>query len=561
MQLVLLLGALALLGLLRLGHVNRVAVLLILLVEGLVLWGNLGHNRSFNTAEIACVLIIIFAGALGDKRMVIFATAASVVVVTITLLVWRQNPLPEVELNRLWLDWMAYTTLFIISGCLSYVLLRSIYGALGKVQDSERLLEKQNRELAREIAERRQAEQKQQLVAASLRGVLNCASEMLACETEDQLWKKAVEMAREQLGIERCAIFVRDMESGDLVGTYGTDLQRRTTDERKLRFAPIDPIWQMALPTLRTPSQWVANHETRLFEMSADGITHREIGVGWMVLTPISARDNVPFALMSNDCAITQRLLDNERQDLLAVFCSLLGNILERKHLETQLQGEAGKLAAQAERSRLARELHDSVSQALFGIALGARTAQEQLNHPSDYSRERVAAPINYVLDLSQAALAEMRALIFELRPESLQTEGLIAAFEKQAAALHARHRIVVNTSLGEHEPPLDMARKEALYRIGLEAIQNTIKHARATQVDLCLSVEPTQVTMNVRDNGRGFNTADEFPGHLGLQTMRERAEEFGGTFAVISQPDQGTSVQVVLPIAKNANGHEAVAG
>jgi signal transduction histidine kinase len=384
---------------------------------------------------------------------------------------------------------------------------------------------------------------------------------MLACETEDELWKKAVEMAREQLGIERCAIFVRDTESGDLVGTYGTDLQRRTTDERKLRFVPQEPIWLTALQTLRTPSQWVANHEARMFEMSADSMTNREIGTGWVVLTPISARDNVPFAIMSNDCAITQSLLNDERQDLLAVFCSLLGNIVERKHLETQLQGEAGKLAAQAERSRLARELHDSVSQALFGIALGARTAQEQLNHPSDYSRERVAAPINYVLDLSQAALAEMRALIFELRPESLQTEGLIAALEKQAAALHARHRIVVNTHLGEHEPPLDMARKEALYRIGLEAIQNTIKHARATQVDLCLSVEPTQVTMDVRDNGRGFNTTDEFPGHLGLQTMRERAEELGGTFAVASQPNQGTSVQVVLPIAKNANGYKPVAG
>jgi signal transduction histidine kinase len=287
----------------------------------------------------------------------------------------------------------------------------------------------------------------------------------------------------------------------------------------------------------------------------------RAIGKGWNVLTPIISRDNVSFAVMSNDSAISGAPLDEEQQNLLAVYCSLLGNIAERKHLETQLQAEAAKMAAATERSRLARELHDSVSQALFGIARGARTAQEQLNHPSEYSRERVAAPINYVLDLSQAALAEMRALIFELRPESLQTEGLIAAFEKQAAALYARHRILVNTQLGEQEPPLDMARKEALYRIGLEAIQNTIKHAHATQVDLCLSVGQNTVTMDVRDNGLGFNTTEEFPGHLGLQTMRERAEELGGTFAVASQPNQGTLVQVVLPLAKNAknaNGHKS---
>jgi signal transduction histidine kinase len=390
--------------------------------------------------------------------------------------------------------------------------------------------------------------------------VLNCASEMLACETQDELWQKAIELAREQLGVERCAIFVRDAESNEMVGTFGTDLQRHTTDERELRFVPHEPIWQTVLQKMRMPSQWVVNHEARMFEWHLEGGTNRMIGSGWVVLTPISARDNVPFAIMSNDCAISHNPLDDERQDLLAVFCSLLGNIVERKHLETQLQGEAAKGAAAAERSRLARELHDSVSQALFGIALGARTAQEQLNHPSEYSRERVAAPINYVLDLSQAALAEMRALIFELRPESLQTEGLIAAFEKQAAALYARHRIVVNTKLGEQEPPLDMARKEALYRIGLEAIQNTIKHARATQVDLCLSVAPNAVTMDVRDNGLGFNTSDEFPGHLGLQTMRERAEELGGTFAVASQPNHGTSIQVILPTAKITNGHKPTA-
>jgi signal transduction histidine kinase len=69
--------------------------------------------------------------------------------------------------------------------------------------------------------------------------------------------------------------------------------------------------------------------------------------------------------------------------------------------------------------------------------------------------------------------------------------------------------------------------------------------------------VERDRVTMDVRDNGQGFNTSSEFPGHLGLQTMRERAEELGGTFALASAPNEGTSVQVVLPIGKNSNGHK----
>jgi signal transduction histidine kinase len=557
LNLLLLVGSGLLLVLLRWGHTNRVAVLFILLIQCLALLGSLLSDRPFSPGMMTCLLTLFFAAMVGKRRAVIVAAVAAVVVVLVTLLVWLPRLQAEQSLNWLWWDWVNYSLLFIVSGCVALISMADFRSTLHRLEGSEHLLERQNQELAREIAERRQAEQKQQLVAASLRGVLNCASEMLACETQDNLWKMAVEMARQELGVERCAIFVRDTESNEMVGTFGTNLSGQTTDERALRFVPTELLWQTAMQPMRTPSQWVVSRETTLYEISNDGKSNVTIGTGWVVLTPISSRDNVPFAIMSNDCAITRAPLDDDRQDLLAVFCSLLGNIVERKHLEARVQGETAKVAAVAERSRLARELHDSVSQALFGIALGARTAQEQLNNPSEYSRERVAAPINYVLDLSQAALAEMRALIFELRPESLQTEGLIAAFEKQAAALHARHRIIVNTKLGEHEPPLDMARKEALYRIGLEAIQNTIKHARASQVDLCLKVERDRVTMDVRDNGQGFNTSSEFPGHLGLQTMRERAEELGGTFALASAPNEGTSVQVVLPIGKNSNGHK----
>src|SRR5205823_523285 len=97
-------------------------------------------------------------------------------------------------------------------------------------------------------------------------------------------------------------------------------------------------------------------------------------------------------------------------------------------------------LAQEEERRRLARELHDSVSQALYGISLGAHAARKALDHDPS----QLAEPLNYVLSLTEAALVEMRALIFELRPESLETEGLVSALTKQAAALHARHNLLV---------------------------------------------------------------------------------------------------------------------
>jgi signal transduction histidine kinase len=118
------------------------------------------------------------------------------------------------------------------------------------------------------------------------------------------------------------------------------------------------------------------------------------------------------------------------------------------------------------ERQRLARELHDSVSQALYGIALGARTARKRL----DSDPSNLAEPLDYVLTLAEAGLTEMRALIFELRPDSIETEGLVAALGRQVAATRARYGVAVNAELAD-EPEVPVATKEALYRIAQEAM------------------------------------------------------------------------------------------
>jgi signal transduction histidine kinase len=212
-----------------------------------------------------------------------------------------------------------------------------------------------------------------------------------------------------------------------------------------------------------------------------------------------------------------------------------------------QLRASSAQAAAMAERSRLARELHDSVSQALFGISLGTRTSLELLASDPTKARD----PMDYVLALADASMAEMRALIFELRPESLQTEGLHAAFHKQAAALVARHKINVQTHLSGSEADLPIHVKEAIYRIGLEAIQNTIKHAHAS--DVVLTVErpsDNSVVLQIEDNGGGFDARGDFPGHFGLKTMRERAESLAGQFHVTSELGKGTCIRVRIPEA-----------
>jgi signal transduction histidine kinase len=208
-----------------------------------------------------------------------------------------------------------------------------------------------------------------------------------------------------------------------------------------------------------------------------------------------------------------------------------------------RLFAEARGKAALEERQKLARELHDSVSQALYGIALGAKTARTLLERDP----KEVADPLDYVLSLSEAGMAEMRALIFELRPESLESEGLVAALEKQAAALRARHGIEVEAVLCE-EPEASLEAKEAVYRIAQEALHNTVKHAHANKVEINMECDPGRITLELSDDGIGFDMQDDFPGHLGLRSMRERASRLGGTLEVETAPGEGTRICAWIP-------------
>ena len=238
----------------------------------------------------------------------------------------------------------------------------------------------------------------------------------------------------------------------------------------------------------------------------------------------------------------------NERHaDLAIAFGNQAAVAIENARLYEQ----ARSLAALQERQRLARELHDSVSQALYGIALGSRTARAMIDRASlpDGQTATLSEPLDYVLSLAEAALTEMRALIFELRPESLQAEGLVAALQRQADALQARHAIQVTTTF-DGEPDLPLPAKECLYRVAQEAVHNTVKHAAAQRLQISLRDNAQTIVLTVCDDGRGFDVAQSFPGHLGLQSMRERVQAIGGALQIQSKPGDGTCVRVEIGAA-----------
>jgi signal transduction histidine kinase len=222
---------------------------------------------------------------------------------------------------------------------------------------------------------------------------------------------------------------------------------------------------------------------------------------------------------------------------------AMLADLIAVAVQNARLYEQAQELAALEERNRLARELHDSVSQALYGIALGARTARTLLEH----SPSRLGEPLDYVLTLAEAGLTEMRALIFDLRPESLENEGLIAALGKQVAVLQGRHGINVQTDFCE-EPTLSLDVKEMLYRIAREALHNTVKHAQANRVTLRLNYDYQDLQLEIVDNGLGFDRDGSFPGHLGLLSMRERAARLNAAITIDSSPGMGTRIAVRIP-------------
>jgi len=210
-----------------------------------------------------------------------------------------------------------------------------------------------------------------------------------------------------------------------------------------------------------------------------------------------------------------------------------------------RLLAAAREKIALEERQRLARELHDSVSQSLYGIQLAARTARERL----DPDLAGVVQPIDHVMQLAEDGQAEMRALIFELRPDSLQAEGLVTNLDMHIKAVRARAGIAGETVVrDEPEAPIEV--KQALYRIAQEALRNMVRHASAQHVDVRLEARPGTVVMEIADDGIGFDPEGPFPGHLGLRSMRERALAVGGSLEVVSSRGQGTRIVVTVPSA-----------
>jgi signal transduction histidine kinase len=235
-------------------------------------------------------------------------------------------------------------------------------------------------------------------------------------------------------------------------------------------------------------------------------------------------------------------VIPGEEMDLAVTFANQVALAIENAGLRAQIEEQA----VAAERSRLGRELHDSVSQMLFSANLIADVLPAIWQRSPEHGAEGLAE----LRQLTHGALAEMRTLLAELRPSVLEAASLEELLRQLTRAASGRMRFEVGLQIqGQAGLPRDV--KLAFYRIAQEALNNIIKYASADQVDVTLSCGERQAELIIRDNGCGFDPQAVSPNHLGLDIMRERAQSVGARLALESQSECGTQITLRWNIAQ----------
>ena len=234
--------------------------------------------------------------------------------------------------------------------------------------------------------------------------------------------------------------------------------------------------------------------------------------------------------------------LTQEDMRIIDLFADQAAIIIE--HVRLQYQAE--QLAVLEERQRLARELHDSVTQALYSVTLYADAARMAF---SAQKWEALGSNLQEVRNMAREAMYDMRLLVFELRPFMLETEGLASALRARLAAVEGRSGLKTQVFV-EEERRLPIVIEEELYRIAQEGLNNVVKHAEATQVQIQLKYDENTVLLEMIDDGKGFEleTVSQ-SGGFGLQGIQERVQQLGGTLKIESVPFRGTRLSVRIPL------------
>jgi PAS domain S-box-containing protein len=354
---------------------------------------------------------------------------------------------------------------------------------------------------------------------------------------------RADRAAQEQASAQEDGVYARLRRHLDDADA-GTVIELMTAGSITLSGVPGKPV---VLPDAR--AVWAANPLTEPFVATLDGL-------GWQagVYLPLSWENRVIGVF---GVYLPSGVAGPSEEEL--AFYTALADQAAVAVTNARLSAQARQAAALLERTRLARELHDSVSQGLFSMTMHARAAQLAMVRAGLDETGPLGRAITELGELTRGALAEMRALIFELRPAALAEEGLVAALGKQAAAQSAREQVAITVDGPEERLNVGPGVEEHLYRIVSEAMQNVVRHAGADRAAVAVTADEGVLRVVVSDDGAGFDPGSEHPGHLGLSTMAERAEAIGAELDVTSATGNGTVVVLSLVHERRDQGKAAL--
>ena len=202
------------------------------------------------------------------------------------------------------------------------------------------------------------------------------------------------------------------------------------------------------------------------------------------------------------------------------------------------------------ERNRLARELHDSVSQQLFAISMMTSAMNEGAPAGTPLKKQ-----LETVEEMAVQAQSEMRALLLHLRPVQLEGKKLVKGIEDLLMELSAKQTLDITWRLDNIS--LEHGVEDHLFRILQEAISNTLRHAKATKLEVRLRQLENMAMLRIIDNGTGFDVTRRKTGSYGLGSMHERTAEVGGTLKIVSAPQKGTQIEVKVPLFGDKTGSE----
>lgn len=291
-------------------------------------------------------------------------------------------------------------------------------------------------------------------------------------------------------------------------------------------------------PVERVMAQQIADlghsHDSVMAEQAADPGDPRDRR--WRSIELASASRSLGWLLV--DAAEA-----GQRQSFLALLAGQISTALDNAHL----YAEAERLAAQAERARLAREIHDGIAQSLFMLTLNLEACAELVERDPQRLRGRLAT----LIDLSRQTLWQTRHYVHDLKPLLADEQSLTAVVQNQVKEFQTISGLPVELTITGQEGRQTPAVKQALYRIAQEGLANVFKHSGAAQIEVVLAFTAAATVLTIIDDGRGFALTEvDQPGRrgFGLGNMRERADELGGRLTITSYPTQGTRIEVWMP-------------